>query len=136
MIKNGAKTLEYDLAFHNHTKAIIVTDECTNAAALRTLFADANATLENLNERLTAIRAEVENVPATAERAAHVVATYYLESLENAKGSHALALAKALKDANGTPSLIGFTVPTPITEVIRFACRQPAATTATTTGVA
>jgi putative ATP-dependent endonuclease of OLD family len=125
MIAHGAKTFEYDLAFHNHNNAILVTDECTNATELRSLFGDANATPVPLSERLTGVRADTEHVTVIAERAAHVVATCYLESLETAKGSHALALAKMLKDAKGTPSLAGFTVPLAIVQAISFASRQP-----------
>jgi len=133
----GTKTFEYDLAFHNPTMPIIVTDECTNATALRALFADATATPEKMTDRLTEIRTDTENVTVTAERAAHVVATCYLESLENTKGAHALALAKALKDAKGKPNLARFTVPSAIVQAIRWACRQqasarPAPTTGTT----
>lgn len=133
IIRHGAKTLEYDLAFANPNIPLLVTDECTNSEALRTLFGDVTAKPASLSKRITEIHAETSHIAVTPERSAHVIATCYLESLERKKGPHALALAKALKDASGTPSLEGFTVPAALIEVIRFACRQPAATTSTTT---
>ena len=99
------KTLEYDLAFHNYQLALLVTESCTNAHALRSLMGDAAATPDALAEALATARTKTAHLPTPGERAAHVVATCYLSNLEDAKGKHALCLAKAFKDAAGLESL-------------------------------
>lgn len=126
-VAHGTKTLEYDLARHNHTRALLVTDSCTHAARVRELFNDATASPDELADTLITARDATAHL-AGSERAAHVVATCYLRSLEDAKGEHALALAKALKDATGTPASQAFTVPPAIATAIRWASRQPAPT--------
>lgn len=123
------KTLEYDLAFHNHTLALLVTEACTHVGPLRALFADGTATPDDLADPLTKIREETAHLLTAEERVSHVVATCYLSSVEDAKGEHALVLAKALKDAKGTTALAGFVVPPAIVQAIRWASRQPAPTT-------
>ena len=69
---------------------------------------DAAATPDALAEALATARTKTAHLPTPGERAAHVVATCYLSNLEDAKGEHALCLAKAFKDAAGTQSLTGF----------------------------
>jgi putative ATP-dependent endonuclease of OLD family len=125
LIEHGVMTLEYDLALDNHTCAIIVTDSCTHAEALRAIIAAPATTPDELAETLTHARAATGHL-AAQECAKHVVATCYLDSVEKAKGEHALALAKALKDAKGTTAIAGFRVPSAIAKVIRWASRQPA----------
>jgi len=120
------KTLEYDVALHNHAQALLVTDSCTHAEALRLLFGDPAATPKALADQLATARAETAHLPTPEDRAAHIVATCYLSSLEDAKGEHALGLAKALNDAKGTPTLANFVVPPAIAKAIRWATRQPA----------
>jgi hypothetical protein len=119
-------TLEYDLALANHKCLLIVTDACTHTEALRSLFDDSTATPNELSETLTKARADTAHLPVH-DREAHVAATCYLDCIDSAKGEHALALARALKDAKGTPAIVGFSVPSAIVDVIRWASRQPAA---------
>lgn len=127
VIAHGSKTLEYDLAFLNYTQSLLVTEACTYAAALRSLFSDNSSMPAELTEPITQVRAQTAHLP-TAEQAAHVIATCYLSSLEGAKGEHALALAKAFKEAKGTADLKGFVVPPAIGTAIRWASRQPVPT--------
>lgn len=129
LIAPNNKTLEYDLAFTNYTHDILVTEECTHAAALRLLIADPISTPKGLADKLLRIHQDTAHITHAAERNAHIVATCYLECLQNAKGSHALALAKALKDAKEK----SLTIPAPIIKAIRFACRQPLTPNATGT---
>jgi len=126
LIKHGSMTLEYDLALANHKCLLIVTDACTHTEALRSLFDDSTATPNELSETLTKARADTAHLPVH-DREAHVAATCYLDCIDSAKGEHALALARALKDAKGTPAIVGFSVPSAIVDVIRWASRQPAA---------
>lgn len=128
LIEHGVMTLEYDLALDNHTCALIVTDACTHAAAMRAIIADPTTMPNGLAETLTAAREATDHL-AIQERAPHIVATCYLDCIDKAKGEHALALAKALKDAKGTTAIAGFRVPSAIAKVIRWASRQPAPTT-------
>lgn len=124
-ITHNKKALEYDLALHNHTQAILITEACTHTGALRSLFVNATATPNDLADALTKIRTETAHIPEAAERAAHIVATCYLSSLETAKGGHALVLAKALKDAKNITIIGEFVVPPAIAKAIRWASRQP-----------
>lgn len=124
LIEHGVMTLEYDLALKNHTSSLIVTDACAHSEALRTIIADATTTPEELAETLEKARTATNHLPAQ-ERWPHIVATCYLDCVGKAKGEHALALAKALKDAKGTTSIAGFAVPTAMARVIRWAAQQP-----------
>lgn len=124
IIKPGSKTLEYDLAFLNYTQSLLVTEACTFAAALRSLFSASSLMPAELTEMISEVRARTAQLPRE-EQTAHVIATCYLSSLESAKGEHALALAKALKEAKGTAALKGFVVPPAIAAAIRWATRQP-----------
>jgi putative ATP-dependent endonuclease of OLD family len=128
LIEHGVMTLEYDLALNNHTSSLIVTDVCAHATALRAIIAAPTTTPEGLAETLEKARSNTDHLPAR-ERAPHVVATCYLDCIGRAKGEHALALARALKDAKGTTAIAGFTVPTAIAKVIRWASQQPEPTT-------
>lgn len=123
LVEHGAKTLEYDLVLANHTVALLVSDVSTHTEALRGLFADPTATPNELQTILNKARAGTAHLDAPIAMA-HVVATCYLECVDSAKGEHALALAKALKDAKGTPAIGAFTVPSNIANVILWACRQ------------
>ena len=53
------------------------------------------------------------------------VEAFRAASVENAKGEHAFALSKALKEAKGASASQGFTVPNAIAKAIRWASRQP-----------
>jgi putative ATP-dependent endonuclease of OLD family len=130
LIEHGAMTLEYDLAFDNHTVALLVTSACINAQPLRTLVADPTATPDELAEILTKARSATSYLN-DQQRAAHIVATCYLDSVTKAKGEHAFAFAKALKDAKGTLAVAGFKIPTAITKAVRWASRKPEITTPT-----
>jgi putative ATP-dependent endonuclease of the OLD family len=134
LIEHGAKTLEYDLAFDNYTVALLVTAACTHAEPLRALLADPTKTPDELAVRITQVR-DGTNHLSSQQRAAHVVAACYLDCIDKAKGEHALALAKALREAKGTPALLGFKVPAAIARVIRWASRQPEPTTPTAPAV-
>lgn len=124
LIEHGVMTLEYDLALNNHTRGLIVTDACVHATALRAIIATPTTTPEELTETFEEARTATDHLSAQ-ERAPHVVATCYLACIGKAKGEHALALAKALKDARGTAAIAGFAVPTAIAKVIRWATQQP-----------
>ncbi len=124
LVEHGVMTLEYDLALDNHTIALLVTSACTRAGRLRRIFADHTATPEALAGILKKAR-DATNHLKPQERAAHIVATCYRESVGKAKGEHALSLAKVLKEANRTPALAAFIVPNAIARAIRWASRQP-----------
>ena len=124
ILAHGKKTLEYDLVHDNYAVALLVTSACTHNEALRTLMRDPTATPDEIAETITNARIATEHLDAQ-DRNAHVVATCYLASVENAKGEHAFALSKALKEAKGASASQGFTVPNAIAKAIRWASRQP-----------
>ena len=125
MVQPGGKTLEYDLACENYGQTLLVTNACTHEEGLRALIIDPASTPAEIEETVTRTRQATEHLDEQ-ERARHLVATCYLSCLEGAKGEHAFALAKALKEAKSTASLRGFAVPTYIASSIRWASRQPA----------
>jgi putative ATP-dependent endonuclease of OLD family len=124
LVEHGIMTLEYDLALSNHMCGLIVTDACAHADALRAIVAAPTTTPEDLAEMIEKTRTATGHLPAEG-REAHVVATCYLDCVGKAKGEHALAMAKAIKEAKGTTAITGFTVPIAIAKVIRWAAQQP-----------
>jgi hypothetical protein len=103
---------------------LLITSSCTHAEALRTFIEDPTSTPNELAEIINVARIATEQL-GEQERAAHVVATCYLDSVESSKGEHAFALANALMEAKGTTAVQGFTVPKAIAKAIRWASRQP-----------
>jgi putative ATP-dependent endonuclease of OLD family len=122
LIEPGNMTFEYDLAIANHTVGILVTDACTHAEKLRSFIADTTTSPPELD--VEKVRSATLHL-AEPTRTAHIVATCYLDCVDNAKGEHGLALARAIKDAKDKPAMAAFKVPSHIARVIRWASRQP-----------
>lgn len=129
-VEHGIMTLEYDLALANPSSALLVTNACTHAEPLRTLITDPAATPPELEPPLMRARANTTHLDLL-DQTAHIFATCYLDCIENSKGEHALSLASAIKDAKDSPEIVGFTVPSAIVRVVRWACRQVEAAPAT-----
>jgi putative ATP-dependent endonuclease of OLD family len=124
-VRHTTKTLEYDLAYENHSAPILLTASCTNCEELRTLMANPAILPEVLAKNFG--EGEITDLNAIADasrRERHRVASCYLQCVEESKGEHAFALAQQLKQAkaDGKP---GVTIPPSIEDVIRHATRCP-----------
>ena len=125
VVRHTTKTLEYDLAYNNHSSVLLVTASCTHEKELKELIA-APTILPDLFAK-NVIGEDIGDLNAIADatqRAQHRVASCYLRCIEESKGEHAFALAQQLKQAriDGKP---GITVPSSIEDVIRHAARRP-----------
>jgi putative ATP-dependent endonuclease of the OLD family len=118
IVRHTTNTLEYDLAYCNHSNPILVTAACTNAKALKELMTKPTEFPESLGDSLNEEEAnDLAAITDINQRERHRVATCYLRSVEDSKGEHAFALAQQLR-ANFKP---GITIPRPIEDVIRHA---------------
>jgi putative ATP-dependent endonuclease of OLD family len=125
-VTHSAKTLEYDLAYDNENRKLLITDSCTNKEDLDKFRQNKDVTGDVAKKLLDddTIEALVK-IDKTAQSKA-AFASGYLESLENAKGEHALDLANALrKNAEKIDDQKeDFAIPEYIAKAIKWVCRK------------
>jgi putative ATP-dependent endonuclease of OLD family len=124
LVRHTVKTLEYDLAYLNYQQPLLVTAACTHEEDLRTAMTASTTVPPALLDTITDERDDLDAIHDVTERARHRIATIYLQCVEDAKGGHAFALAKQLKQAllDGKP---GIAIPAAIEDAIRHATNQP-----------
>jgi putative ATP-dependent endonuclease of OLD family len=125
VVRHTTKTLEYDLAYNNHSSTFLVTVACTYHKELTELMATPALVPELLAKNV--IDEELGDLNAiadAAQRERHRVASCYLRCVEESKGEHAFALAQQLRQAKADGRQ-GITLPSSIEAVIRHAARRP-----------
>jgi putative ATP-dependent endonuclease of OLD family len=124
----GIKTLEYDLALGNAESPILVTASCQHEDDLRALAENAASVPAALQKLLTDDGADSASALALVsdlqEQRAARFATCYLLCAEGAKGEHAFALDRQLRDnyAKSAHDRKPFACPQHIDEAIRWTC--------------
>jgi putative ATP-dependent endonuclease of OLD family len=124
LIRHTAKTLEYDLAYDNHSNVMLVTDSCTHSEELIALMNAPEKLQPAMEKKFDADELkDLSAIKDGAQWARHAVASCYLRCAEGSKGEHAFYLAQQVKQAisEGKP---GITIPASIEDVIRHASRQ------------
>ena len=125
-VTHSVKTLEYDLAYENENSKLIVTDSCKHKAEIEKIRL--NKDLERNAVKKLLDEETIQDLKTLGEdkRGKAVFASVYIESLENAKGEHALDLANALR--NNTEKTGAdkedFAIPGYITKAIKWVCRK------------
>jgi putative ATP-dependent endonuclease of OLD family len=124
MVRHTVKTLEYDLAYDNYRQALLVTAACAHEQHLKSVLTTPETVPTALLNTIANECADLAAITDEEQRTRHRNATLYLHCVEDAKGEHAFALARQLKQAlvdNNT----GITIPEPIEAVIRHATNKP-----------
>lgn len=123
-VTHSAKTLEYDLAYENENSILLITDSCTNKAAMEEFRLSKDLECDDAKKLLDEETIKDLMKLGKDKRNKAAFASAYLESLENAKGEHALDLANALR--NNAEKNCGdrkdFTVPVYIAKAIKWIC--------------
>lgn len=120
---SGTKTLEYDLALSNARNPLLVTDALAYAERLREFCDDGEVLHENLIKQLDADEITCLNMITDAdEQTAHRFGAIYLRCAKDAKGEHAFALEKAVRESpdNVTP----FQCPSYVREAIEWVTKK------------
>lgn len=121
-IPGTSKTFEYDLAFLNPGKGILITS--MSAEIARNLINDQPSTLTNLlttvaDERITSAISLFAG--SDIDKKSALFASAYLMDVEDSKGEHALELSHALQAAIKTGT-IDIAIPPHISDAISWAC--------------
>jgi hypothetical protein len=123
-VTHSVKTLEYDLAYENENSKLLVTDSCTNKAELEKVRL--NKDLEGDAAKKLFDEETIQDLKALdkGKQGKAVFASAYLESLEKAKGEHALDLTNALRNnAEKTgEDREAFAIPVYISKAIKWVC--------------
>jgi putative ATP-dependent endonuclease of the OLD family len=125
LIRHTAMTLEYDIAYDNHSNATLITESCTYAEELKELMTVPANLPPALAKRFTGEQlADLNAITDEPQRERHRVASCYLASIDGSKGEHAFSLAQQVKQSTieGKP---GINIPASIEAVIRHATKQP-----------
>jgi predicted ATP-dependent endonuclease of OLD family len=125
-VSHSVNTLEYDLAFENENSNLIVTDSCTNKAVMEEFRLNKDIEGDAAKKLLDEKTIEDLKTLDKDKQGKAVFASAYIESLENAKGEHALDLANALRNnAEKTgDDKEAFAIPEYITKAIKWVCRK------------
>jgi putative ATP-dependent endonuclease of the OLD family len=123
-VTHSIKTFEYDLAYENENSHLLLTDSCKNKAEIEKIILnkdlDGDAAKKLLDEET------IQDLKTLGEdkRGKAVFASAYIESLENAKGEHALDLANALRDNTEKTGedRQNFAIPVYISKAIKWVC--------------
>jgi putative ATP-dependent endonuclease of OLD family len=126
IVTHSEKTFEYDLAYENENSNLLVTDSCSNKTALEKFrlkkYLEGDFAKKLLDEET------IEDLKTLGKdkQSKAAFASAYLESLENAKGEHALDLANALRNntENTGDDKKDFAIPGYITKAIKWVCRK------------
>ena len=125
-VTHSVKTLEYDLAYENENSKLLVTDSCKHKAEIEKIRLNKDLEGDAVKKYLDEETIQALKMHDIEKRGKAVFASAYLESLENAKGEHALDLANALRnntDKTGDDKE-DFAVPEYITKAIKWVCRK------------
>jgi putative ATP-dependent endonuclease of OLD family len=129
-ICSGKKTLEYDIAEHNYTVAMLITAACTYEAALHELSINPTELPSPLQKKLeqesAALASEIAAISDPDEERRARFATYYLLCTEDEKGEHAFDLVSQLRENLAKPveQRMVFQTPKHIEEAIHWACSE------------
>ncbi|MCX5998983.1 MAG: hypothetical protein NTU41_05160 [Chloroflexi bacterium] len=124
-VTHSAKTLEYDLAYDNENSTLVLTDSCTNKTEMEHLVLNKGLNTETVAKLLSQSTIQALKNLDSSTQAKAVFASAYLESLENSKGEHALALADALrKNARRTSDKQDFAVPEYVKQALEWVCSE------------
>jgi len=126
----GKKTLEYDLAVHNHTVAMLITTACTYEEALRELTVNPTELPSSLQKKLQqdsdALVFDIDAISDPDEQRQARFATCYLLCTEDEKGEHAFDLMSQLRENLAKPveERLVFQTPKHIEQAIQWACSE------------
>ena len=123
MVRHTEKTLEYDIAYHNHQQPLLATAACTYKEHLASVLTTPETVPAALLNTIADVSSDLDSITDIERRKRHRTATLYLHCVEDAKGEHVFALAKQLKQALGETKT-GITIPACIEDVIRHATIQ------------
>jgi len=126
----GKKTLEYDLAVHNHTVAMLITTACTYEEALRELTVNPTELPSSLQKKLQqdsdALVFDIDAISDPDEQRQARFATCYLLCTEDEKGELAVDLMSHLRENLAKPveERLVFQTPKHIEQAIQWACSE------------
>jgi len=123
-VTHSVKTLEYDLAYENDNSSLLVTDSCTNKAEIEKIRLNKDLEGDAAKKLLEEETIQDLKMLQKDKQGKAVFASAYLESLETAKGEHALDLANALRNnvEKAEKCRDTFTVPVYISKAIKWVC--------------
>ena len=125
-VTHSVKTLEYDFAYENENSKLLVTDSCKHKAEIEKIRLSKDLEGDAVKKLLDEETIQDLKILGEDKRSKAVFASVYIESLENAKGEHALDLANALrnnteKTGNDKENIV---IPRYITKAIKWVCRK------------
>lgn len=97
-VTHSVKTLEYDLAYENENSKLLITDSCKHKTEIEKIRLNKDLERDAVKKLLDEETIQDLKTLGEDKRGKAVFASVYIESLENAKGEHALDLANVLRN--------------------------------------